>query len=145
LSAGASYFFNNLPGQKTKFLKAEEMTKQIPENTPLFRGKSKKKDGPARVPKVVFPGADAGKEHGRKGVNGSQNIKRTAVSAAVLCLFVDLRIVCAAEKIIHTDIVVICQLHQCFGGGNALGIFIFGEQSLFDPGFHLYPDLGISF
>ena len=117
----------------------------MPEKVPVFRGKSKKKNGPARVPKVVFPGEDAGKGHGRKGVNGPQNIKRTAADAAVLCLFVDLRIVCAAEKIIHTDIVVICQLHQCFGGGNALGIFVFGEQSLFDPGFHLYPDLGISF
>ena len=83
LSAGASYFFNNLLGQKTKFLNAEEMTKQMPEKVPVFRGKSKKKNGPARVPKVMFPGADAGKEHGRKGVNGPQNMKWTAVSAAV--------------------------------------------------------------
>ena len=37
------------------------------------------------------------------------------------------------------------ELYKGFRGWDAFAMLVFGEQCLFDPGFHLYSDLRVSF
>ena len=70
-------------------------------------------------------------------------MKKPPDRVAFFVLFLQIGIVGAAENIIDAYVVKVGQPNQCFGGRYTLSVFKFGQQGLFNAGFHLHGDLRV--